>query len=321
MVNDSEEIEDPVVKFWVEFARQDFRGREGNVNINVPADLVIYDPCHPELGRLVMLTVLKVIPSKAAPILVQAYVLDRNDALVPTSKFLLKTGDDLRQDVAVLQSFELINSIWARHDVRYKGRLIQAKTYKVIPITADTGIIEYVPNCKTLQKIEEYELIWEEDDRINMIASACGSYIAAYVFGVRDRHWDNVLIQDDGTVFHIDFGFILGKKPVPDADALGITGTLYRMMGKQYRDFISICMASFMVLKMDVEELITFADLVFSFDSGNRKNHNAREFLENMFAVNEADDSAVIDGLRAKLQQAPNSWTTWTKNRIHQLAK
>ena len=46
-----------------------------------------------------------------------------------------------------------------------------------------------------------------------MATSAIGSYIAAYILGCRDRHWDNILINTKtACLFHIDFGHILGHK-------------------------------------------------------------------------------------------------------------
>ncbi len=32
--------------------------------------------------------------------------------------------------------------------------------------------------------------------QFNLVASAAGSYMASYVMGVTDRHFDNVLIRD-----------------------------------------------------------------------------------------------------------------------------
>jgi hypothetical protein len=43
-----------------------------------------------------------------------------------------------------------------------------------------------------------------------LVSSAAASYVSAYILGIRDRHFDNILIRQDGTLFHVDFGHILG---------------------------------------------------------------------------------------------------------------
>lgn len=151
------------------------------------------------------------------------------------SRVILKAGDDVRQDEACLQIFRVFNHFWARATNEHGKPLLRwgeydgsAKVYHVLAMSPQLGLIECVDGCVPIKDVESLPLMPDALDRL--VSSAACSYIAGFVLGLRDRHHDNLLISEDGTLFHVDFGFILNDAPSLDTHPFAVTkGTSLRV--------------------------------------------------------------------------------------------
>ncbi|XP_077622037.1 DNA-dependent protein kinase catalytic subunit [Crocuta crocuta] len=66
--------------------------------------------------------------------------------------FLVKGGEDLRQDQRIEQLFEVMNVLLSQ-DAACSQRNLQLKTYRVIPMTSRLGLIEWIENTFTLKDL------------------------------------------------------------------------------------------------------------------------------------------------------------------------
>ncbi|GAB5583955.1 DNA-dependent protein kinase catalytic subunit isoform X1 [Prionailurus iriomotensis] len=66
--------------------------------------------------------------------------------------FLVKGGEDLRQDQRIEQLFEVMNVLLSQ-DAACSQRNMQLKTYRVIPMTSRLGLIEWIENTFTLKDL------------------------------------------------------------------------------------------------------------------------------------------------------------------------
>ncbi|KAL6733547.1 hypothetical protein Aduo_004188 [Ancylostoma duodenale] len=149
---------------------------------------------------------------------------------LPTYEIIFKNGDDLRQDMLVLQVLEVMDSIWKRNQLD-----CCLNPYPVLPMGTKYGMIGVVPNCSTIFEIQSEggkvgtavkslettfinryikshagstKKYMECVDRFLM--SCVGYSVATFIMGIMDRHNDNIMMTRDGKLFHIDFGHILG---------------------------------------------------------------------------------------------------------------
>ncbi|XP_008199943.2 DNA-dependent protein kinase catalytic subunit [Tribolium castaneum] len=70
--------------------------------------------------------------------------------------FLVKFGEDVRQDQRIQQLFSLMNNIF-QHDRNLNGRKFHILTYQVIPLTTSLGIIQWIGNTKSLHEFSNNE--------------------------------------------------------------------------------------------------------------------------------------------------------------------
>ncbi|NWI56935.1 PRKDC kinase, partial [Calyptomena viridis] len=76
--------------------------------------------------------------------------------------FLVKGGEDLRQDQRIEQLFDVMNIILSQ-DAACSQRNMQLKTYQVIPMTTRLGLIKWLENTCTLKEFLKNSMSEEED--------------------------------------------------------------------------------------------------------------------------------------------------------------
>ncbi|XP_063182908.1 DNA-dependent protein kinase catalytic subunit [Chroicocephalus ridibundus] len=80
--------------------------------------------------------------------------------------FLVKGGEDLRQDQRIEQLFDVMNIILSQ-DASCSQRNMQLKTYQVIPMTTRLGLIKWLENTCTLKDFLKNSMSEEEDINYN----------------------------------------------------------------------------------------------------------------------------------------------------------
>eukprot|EP01083_Nonionella_stella_P294770 1001906_1 len=170
---------------------------------------------------------------------------DNNNNININTNYIIKLGDDLRRDCAVISMFKLMNYFWNKHKLKYNNKyLVECLIYNVIPMGNDFGVIEYISDCIPLSNILHLnkdkklkKIINNKDDKYKsiLVSSAAAAYISSFICGIRDRHYDNILIKkSNGKLFHIDFNYLWTKVGFLDASKLAITKDFKIFLGDKH---------------------------------------------------------------------------------------
>ena len=157
-------------------------------------------------------------------------------SLILTPHFFLQTGDDLRQDQLVIALIKLMDRILKR------GALdLCLIPYDILATGPTSGLVEFVQNSVPISNIldsnnnsilnffkknaplEGVPYGVNPEVMQTYIRSCAGYCVITYLIGVGDRHLDNMMIQQNGHFFHIDFGYIFGRDPKPFPPAFRLT--------------------------------------------------------------------------------------------------
>ncbi|KAJ8383386.1 hypothetical protein AAFF_G00220860 [Aldrovandia affinis] len=137
---------------------------------------------------------------------------------------IVKCGDDLRQELLAFQVLSQLQWIWEQERVP-----LWIKPYKILVISSDSGMIEPVVNAVSLHQVKKQSQLsllqyflqehggYTTEEFLcaqrNFVHSCAAYSLICYLLQVKDRHNGNILLDSEGHILHIDFGFILSSSP------------------------------------------------------------------------------------------------------------
>ncbi|CAD6194718.1 unnamed protein product [Caenorhabditis auriculariae] len=195
---------------------------------------------------------------------------------------LFKQGDDLRQDQLVIQMIRLMDTLFKKDQLDLK-----LTPYAVLSTGVDEGFVQFVKALPLRVIVSKFSA--HRSDSIkeamkerrpapngpfgieanvvdNYVRSLAGYSVISYVLGIGDRHLDNLLLCEDGKIFHVDFGFILGRDPKPMPPPMKLTSEMVQAMGgvksKQFLKFCQYCDSAYRILRRHANVLLNLFSLM-----------------------------------------------------------
>jgi len=230
---------------------------------------------------------------------------------------IVKTGADLRQEAFACQLIRVCGKIWDQHNVP-----VWVKEMRILVTGESSGLIETITNGVSLHSLKRSMTLASIAANANprkRIATLRDHFIKAfgepesegyaagvdafmrslaaysvicYVLQLKDRHNGNILIDNQGHMIHIDFGFMLSNSPGGmgfEAAPFKLTQEYIDVLGglgaPAFDSFKELCKSAFQALRKDAEKIVMLVDVM------------GRESTMPCFALGV---QAVVNALRAR---------------------
>lgn len=207
---------------------------------------------------------------------------------------IVKNGDDLPQEAFACQLISLISNIWKKHKVDF-----WTKRMKILITSANAGLVETITNAMSIHSIKKsltelsiengenakgriftlkdyFQKLYGLVDSLKYVkaqenfAISLASYsIICYVLQIKDRHNGNIMLDHEGHIIHIDFGFLLSNSPGSvgfEAAPFKLTSEYIEVLGglesKAYLKFVDTCKNCFKALRKEWEQIVSIVELM-----------------------------------------------------------
>ncbi|KAK3237664.1 hypothetical protein CYMTET_52274 [Cymbomonas tetramitiformis] len=182
---------------------------------------------------------------------------------------IVKANDDLRQEQLGSLLVSMFHKIFIAQNVP-----VWLAPYRVIATGVDRGIIEPVKNTESIARLKSqnkytsisqyfYDTFGEPGTagfvaaQSNFVASLAGYSVLSFVMKLHDRHNGNILLDNEGHIIQIDFGFMLGKGHFFEMSPFKLTRDYLEILGGTdslvFQDFRKLCEQSYLALHDNYE--------------------------------------------------------------------
>lgn len=237
---------------------------------------------------------------------------------------LLFKKESIMNDVTVLNLMILSDIILNENLNNNFGVVV----YPIMPITINAGMIEIIDDAETVHAIFNKKktilqfIVERNEDRL--ISEVLDKYmhslvcytLHSYFIGLGDRHLQNIMITDNGSIFHIDFGFILGTDAYPltsteiklNSEMLDVIGG---SNGVRYRIYLDLCSKGVVLLRK-------YFNMFFILLAQNTqfKKKQIEKFIMTKFQPRQTDNT-VITELMAVIKQSNNAYSQYIRDFLH----
>ena len=249
---------------------------------------------------------------------------------------IIKTHEDLRQEQFATQ---LINEFYQIFQLEHTG--LWLNTYEIISTGNDSGLVEMVNDSLSLDQLKhKIDHISLSDFFLhyfgygnpnsenykkaikNYLASLAGYSLVCYFLQIKDRHNGNILIDNQGHLIHIDFGFLLSNSPgkgikfetAPFKLSRDFLDVMGGTTGKTFEEFKKLMKKGFAAVNKHRHKISILVEMMWC---GHGKNLDC--FEKGQEAINELkarlnttdlkknEVSNIVDDL---INQSAESWTT-----------
>ena len=250
---------------------------------------------------------------------------------------IIKTHEDLRQEQFATQ---LINEFYQIFKLEKTGCWLN--TYEIISTGNDAGLVEMVNDSVSLdqlkQKIQQASLhdfylynfgngdvnsLNYKKAMNNYVASLAGYSLVCYFLQIKDRHNGNILIDNEGHLVHIDFGFLLSNAPgkglkfenAPFKLSKDMVDCLGGVEGKYFSDFRKLLHKGFKAVNKHRLKISILVEMMYCghgknldcFEKGQEAIDNLKMRLNPQDNMNKVDIKKFVDNL---ISQSVDNWRT-----------
>ena len=250
-------------------------------------------------------------------------------------KVLIKSGEDLRQEQFASQLINEFAQIFKIEEVD-----CYLYPYEIISTGNNAGIIEVCPNSISLDELKHktsfdpnntlktfYEKYFGKGTKKykkavrNLVRSLAGYSLVCYFLQIKDRHNGNILINNEGYLIQIDFGFFLSNAPGGEFEKapFKLTDEVIEVIGginsKYFQIFRKLMWKGMLAIAKHYEKIMILVEMMYCgygkklecFKSGDATLTKLRDRFKPKKNMKKRDYLAFVDSL---IQEALSSWRT-----------